>query len=151
MKDMDLQDMWPEGHKEKANLEKRRFTPRAQFSAHILYNLTRPEDLLCTAPLARESGGYGLCKGKDPKGKDVFPDVNDSDYKTILEAMRDSKRELERIKRFDMPGFCPSPHYVREMKRYGILPADLSPDARVDVYATDQAYWRSLWYKPPGS
>jgi hypothetical protein len=26
------------------------------------------------------------------------------------------------VKRFDMPGFHPRPEYVREMKRYGVLP-----------------------------
>jgi hypothetical protein len=35
------------------------------------------------------------------------------------------------------------------MKRYGILSADfdLAMDA-IDVYATDRAYWRSLWHQP---
>ena len=42
----------------------------------------------------------------------------------------------------------PAVHYVREMKKYGILPADLPEDADIDVYATDRAYWRSLWYRP---
>ena len=57
------------------------------------------------------------------------------------------KENLDRIKRFDMPGFRPRRGYVREMKRYGILPADTPLDAAIDVYATDQAYWRSLWYR----
>jgi cytochrome c553 len=40
----------------------------------------------------------------------------------------------------------PSPHYIREMKRYGILPASLDVKAHpIDVYATDEAYWRSFW------
>jgi hypothetical protein len=43
----------------------------------------------------------------------------------------------------------PSPLYVREMQRYGILP----PDVRIvgddfDAYATDQAYWHSFWHVP---
>jgi hypothetical protein len=47
-----------------------------------------------------------------------------------------------------MPGFVPNEHYVREMKRYGVLPASLDPNARpIDVYATDEAYWRLFW--PP--
>ena len=35
------------------------------------------------------------------------------------------------------------------MKRYGILPPAFDP-ARdpIDVYQTDQAYWRSLWHRP---
>jgi hypothetical protein len=55
---------------------------------------------------------------------------------------------LKKIKRFDMPDFRPRPAYVREMKRYGIIPGSLAADARIDVYATDRAYWQSLWYNP---
>ena len=46
-----------------------------------------------------------------------------------------------------MPGFRPRPEYVTRMQRYGILPADLSDDAPIDVYATDRAYWDSLWQR----
>jgi hypothetical protein len=34
------------------------------------------------------------------------------------------------------------------MKRYGIIPEDLAADAKIDVYAIDREYWRSLWYEP---
>ncbi len=50
--------------------------------------------------------------------------------------------------RFDMPRFQPRAEYVREMRRYGILPADAGRDKPIDVYATDRAYWQSLWYQP---
>jgi len=48
-----------------------------------------------------------------------------------------------------MPGFRPDPAYVREMTRYGVLAPtfDLAKDP-IDLYATDQAYWRSLWWTP---
>ena len=48
-----------------------------------------------------------------------------------------------------MPGFKPSEQYVREMKRYGVLPAgfDLVKDP-IDVYATDRKYWQSLQWSP---
>jgi hypothetical protein len=43
----------------------------------------------------------------------------------------------------------PSSQYVREMKRYGILPGDHDPEqSPIDVYATDEAYFRSFWYRP---
>ncbi len=48
-----------------------------------------------------------------------------------------------------MPGFRPNDSYIREMQRYGILPADLP--GNIDPYATDDAYWRSLWYRPVSS
>jgi hypothetical protein len=48
-----------------------------------------------------------------------------------------------------MPGFRPNEHYVREMKRYGILPGHFDPQAdAMDVYQVDQAYWRSFWHAP---
>jgi hypothetical protein len=42
----------------------------------------------------------------------------------------------------------PSSQYIREMKRYGILPADLDTSVNpIDVYATDEAYFRSFWHR----
>lgn len=36
------------------------------------------------------------------------------------------------------------------MKRFGVLPATFDPERdSLDPYATDRAYWRSLWYPPP--
>ena len=58
------------------------------------------------------------------------------------------KKELDARRRFDMPGFQPNEHYVREMMKYEILPRDF--DVRkdpIDVYAVDRMYWKSLWYK----
>jgi hypothetical protein len=43
---------------------------------------------------------------------------------------------------------CPSPYYVRHMQHFGILPEDLSPDAPIDPYAADRAYWESFWHRP---
>jgi hypothetical protein len=115
---------------------------RRRWSRHLQYNLTRPEkSLLLLAPLARKAGGLESC------GKPVFAGADDADYGKVLAAIRDAKAELDRIKRFDMLGFRPRAEYVQEMKRYGILPAALPADAPIDVYATDRAYWESLWYR----
>jgi hypothetical protein len=50
---------------------------------------------------------------------------------------------------YHVPAFRPNVHYVREMKRYGILPAnfDLARDP-INVYEVDQSYWRSFWHRP---
>jgi hypothetical protein len=103
------------------------------------------------APLAKEAGGYALCKTKPRRrlGDSVFSDTDDPGYQQLLTGIRRLKTDLDRRKRFDMPGFCPGPHYVREMKKYGILAADCDPKTDpVDTYALDQAYWKSLWYRP---
>jgi hypothetical protein len=121
--------------------------PRLRFSRHILYNLSRPElSLQVLAPLALESGGLGICQ--DENGAAVFKDTSDGDYKTLLTAVEETKQFLNKIKRFDMPGFQPKIPYMREMRRYGILPCDYPDDGEIDPYETDRAYWESLWWKP---
>ena len=137
----------------------------------LLANLTRPEkSLVLLAPLARKAGGLGLCNGPLPAPKPtakptaesadssprrvfhtVFLDAQDADYQKLLARIVKAKDHLDRIKRFDMPGFRPNEHYIREMKRFGILPAGLGPDDPVDPYAADLAYWQSFWYRPQAS
>ena len=120
--------------------------PRLRMTRHLVFNLTRPEkSLMLLAPLAKEAGGYGLCKVENEA---VFANTQDPDYRKILAMCREGKRFLEKIKRFDMPGFVPPAGYVNEMKNYGILPDDLPDGAAIDVYATDRKYWQSLWHKP---
>ncbi len=108
--------------------------------------------MLVLAPLAPEAGGYGSCRedfedqGSAPAK--VFDSCDDPDYRTLLAAVEAAARYLDEVKRFDMPGFQPRDAYVREMKRYGVLPSDLDPGAPVDPYAADRAYWRSLWFQP---
>ena len=94
------------------------------------------------APLAKESGGLGLCQPT------VFADTSDTDYQQILGAVQTAAVQLARETRFDMPGFRPNEHYVRLMQSYGILPAGLAPNTAIDPYATDQRYWDSLYIKP---
>jgi hypothetical protein len=113
---------------------------RRRWSRHLFYNLTRPEkSLLLLAPLAKSAGGLESC------GKAVFAGTAEADYQAVLRAIHDARRKLEEIKRFDMPGFRPRREYVCRMQRYGILPAGLPEDAPIDVYATERAYWESLW------
>ncbi len=121
--------------------------PRLRYSRHILYNLSRPEkSLQILAPLAKAAGGLGICK--DKKGAAIFIDTSDSDYQTLLAAITRTSQRLETIKRFDMPGFQPTEAYIREMRRYGILPADFPDDGVLNPYETDRAYWESLWWEP---
>lgn len=125
---------------------------RIRHSRHLMFNLTRPEEsLILLAPLALNAGGYELCSpGADKQGRrdgPVFADRSDPDYQLILALCRKGKTQLDSIKRFDMPGFRPTHSYVREMKRFGILPQSTPDDAVLDVYATDQAYWQSHWWR----
>jgi hypothetical protein len=140
--------------------------PLSRYSRHRLYNLGRPEkSLVLLAALSCNSGGYA--EGEVPSGNSapqtvaedqsrppqpivhptIFADTDDPDYQKILAHVRAAAKKLDEIKRFDMPGFKPNEHYVREMKRHGVLPPsfDLATDP-IDVYAIDDAYWRKFWY-----
>jgi hypothetical protein len=126
---------------------------RANLTKHYqnLYNLSHPErSMMLLAPLAKDAGGYEWCKAKDGRPTPVFRDIKDPDYQTILQAVRAAKTRQEKAGRYDMPGFRPSEHYIRWMKRWGILPEnfDLAKDP-INPYETDEAYWRLLWHHPP--
>ena len=119
-------------------------------SRHIVFNLTRPEkSLMLLAPLAKTAGGYAVdTEEETPPHPVIFKDTNDPDYQAILAMVDAGRKRLDEVKRFDMPGFKPRKEYIREMKRYGVLPTDLPADTPVDPYKTDQAYWQALWYNP---
>jgi hypothetical protein len=131
-----------------------------QLSRHFVFNLSRPKkSLTLMAPLAKAAGGYAVDRKKEntqPATQQaahpvVFKDTNDADYQTILAMIQAGKKKLDEVKRFDMPGFKPRKEYIREMKRYGVLPAsfDLNQE-NVDVYQLDDYYWRHLWHYPEG-
>ena len=177
--------------------------PRLLTSRHIVFNLSRPEkSLMLLAPLAREAGGWGLCRvvagvppavepGVSPGGKNaptvegnrkelarpensdssgrqdaalygrrgrlppqsvssaVFASTADPGYQAILAMITAGRKFLERDSpRFDQPGFVPRADWVREMKRYGVLPECVTPADVTDVYAVEQNYWKLLWHQP---
>jgi len=139
------------------------------------FNLSLPErSLMLRAPLAKSAGGLGLCKKrvavkygdvawgwkpddfpqkltklKEGEGADVFQDTKDPDYQKLLADIRKLKAAIE-PQRYDQPGFKGTARYVREMKRHGVLPATFDPAKDpVNVYETDERYFRSFWYRAP--
>jgi len=108
-----------------------------------LCNLSRPEkSRILRGPLVRAAGGLEACK------EPIFANREDPLYRSLLAAIQAASKRLQEHKRFDMPGFRPNQHYIREMQRFGILPADLKADDPIDVYAVDRAYWDSFTYRP---
>ena len=119
---------------------------RLRFARHIVFNLSQPEkSLILLAPLSEEAGGWGRCT-ENGKPANVFANTDDPDYQRLLSLTIAGKKQLDKIKRFDMAGFRPRTAYLREMKRFGILPSHQPTGKPIDPYALDQAYWRSLWY-----
>ena len=95
----------------------------------------------CVGSLAANGSRAPSLAGRCP-----FADTSDPDYQRILALCRQGKTHLETIRRFDMPRFRPTPSYVREMKRFGIVASDMPDDAILDTYSIDEAYWQSHWW-----
>ncbi len=115
--------------------------PLLRFSSYILFDFTKPEEsALLLGPLAKESGGWGSCRGT------VFSGTDDPDYKALLESISQGKAVLEAAGIFGSAGFRPNRQYLREMARFGVIAAKPDPPADpMDVFSIDQKYWRSLW------
>ena len=127
-------------------------------NTHLAYNLTRPEKSpMLLAPLARKAGGWGMRKRSgdgEPAGEmvEIFQNTDDPDYRAILNYVEMGRLCLQQNKRWDMPGFKPHAFYVREMKRYGILPETFDrANDDVDVFDIDRRYWESTWHYPEGN
>ena len=121
------------------------------WSPHAGLNLTRPDKSgLLMAPLSKQAGGWGICKVKEAQeGDGIIQNRDDPVYKAILAHIEEGKKVLDKIKRWDMPGFKLNPYYIREMKRFGVLPEkyDREKDA-VDVFALDRKYFEMHWHYP---
>jgi len=120
--------------------------PLALYSSHAIVNITRPEfSSVIMAPLDKKAGGRGSCPG-------VFKTKNDPDYKRLLASLQQAKTNMDATPRFGTPRFKPNRQYIREMKKYGILPKSFDPSKdKIDGFKIDQKYWKSLWYKPPAA
>jgi len=131
----------PTGAYERVVLEN---DPIARFSPNILLNFTRPElSPLLLGPLAKAAGGFGSC------GEGGFASTQDPGYQQLLEGIKQGKAILDSEPRFGTPAFKPNPQYVRELKKYGVIPSGFDVARQsLDYFATDQAYWRSLWTTP---
>jgi mono/diheme cytochrome c family protein len=114
-----------------------------RFSAHVLLNVSRPEcSPMLLAGLPESAGGWGTCEHR-------FTGKDDPEYQAILAAIRNGKEQMDKVARFGTETFKPNRQYVREMKRFGVLPAQFDPDRdSIDVFRTDQEYWKLFWCRP---
>ena len=119
------------------------------WDSHMAINLSFPEkSALLLAPLSREAGGWGTCQ---ENGVGAIEHKSDPVYLTIHSWIKEGKKCLENNKRWDMPGFKPHPYYIREMKRYGILPETFNNETdTVDVFTLERKYFESSWHYPDG-
>ena len=94
------------------------------------------------APLPKSAGGWGACEHQ-------FSGKDDIEYRAMLAAIRKGSEQMEKVARFGTEAFKPNRQYVREMKKFGVLPAgfDVSRDA-IDIFETDQKYFELFWCRP---
>jgi hypothetical protein len=114
-----------------------------RFSPHILLNMSRPEHSpVLLGPLPKAAGGWGSCPHQ-------FGGTEDPDYRILLTTIWKHKRQMDQAPIYGMPGFRPNRQYIREMKRFGVLPAEFDPIRDlIDVFETDQRYWKLFWCRP---
>jgi len=113
-----------------------------RFSAHVLVNMSRPErSPLLLGPLPKTAGGWGSCPHR-------FDGTQDAAYQGLLSMIRKTKERLAVRPRYGTAQFRPNRQYIREMKRFGVLPAqfDAARDP-IDVFQADQRYWELFWYQ----
>jgi hypothetical protein len=81
----------------------------SRFSAHVLLNVSRPDySPMLLGPLAKSAGGWGTCEHQ-------FSSKDDPQYRALLAAMQNGKRQMDQVARFGTPAFKPNRQYVREM------------------------------------
>ncbi len=117
--------------------------PLTKYSGQILVNMTRPAlSPLILAPLAKEAGGWGSCG-------EVFLNKEDADYQHLLGSLQRAKADADVRPRYGTPDFRPNRQYIRELKKYGVLPPDFDSErSPIDYFQADQDYWRTYWHLP---
>jgi mono/diheme cytochrome c family protein len=122
--------------------------PLLRRTRHAVFNLTDPaRSLYLLAPLAKDAGGLGTCTGT--KVPAVLSGTDDPDYQLLLAMITAGKQKLDAEKRFYMPGYRPPEPYLREMKRYGVLPATFDPAKdSADPYELDLRYFELFQWRP---
>ncbi len=119
------------------------------------FNVSRPEkSLLLMAPLAKSAGGLGLCRPKKEKEQRedfaVIESKDDPAWKLLEQVVTEAVQEHGGPRWFEEE-FAPRDFYVREMKRFEVLPEDYDPDTEdFDPYQIDAAYFRKLYEHGPG-
>ncbi len=115
--------------------------PARYFDITQLVDLTNPEhSAFLRVPLAKAAGGL------EHHGHAIFKDKNDPDYQFALACIQRGQKVYTDRPAWGMQGWKPNKDYIREMKRFGVLPHafDGAKDP-FDPFKTDQLYWRSLW------
>ena len=129
--------------------------PEWPFEKHFgrNFNITVPENSdFLRIPLAESAGGRAT--SRDPEKSKrwahyiVFESKDDPDYRALEDDVKDYVATLEEQRWYGTPDWQPNRHYIREMKRYGVLPADFDHATQdVDPFALDRRYFNLFYPK----
>ena len=116
-------------------------------------NLTRPDlSELATMPLSAQAGGQATLtdrKAKPARGQHyaVFSSTQEADYQALLASLRGFGEHLAAQRWYGATkDWMPNEHYLREMHRYGALPAPVDRmKETIDPFQVDQRYFE-LFY-----
>ncbi len=119
-------------------------------------NLTHPlESRLLRRPLARSAGGEATVEPGAKKDKRrgghviVFRRADDPDYKALQREVLECVERLEAMGWYGTKRFRPNEYWIREMIRYGVLPADFdAQNDPIDPYEVDRRYFRLFQHHP---
>ena len=78
----------------------------------------------------------------------VLAGTTDPNYQELLSLCAAGTARLRPIVQSEMRNSGPPKEWPREMKRYGLLPADITLEQLINVCTIEQDDWRSLWHKP---
>ncbi len=143
--------LWP-----RFGRKQRPFAP-AEYIQHALYNFTDIEESrVLKIGLAKDAGGFATNPAgtrkveRDENGvwkhPVVFKDKNEQGYKDLQAYIQAFKNFLDKNPQYDSPDFIPNEAYVREMKRFGIMPADYDPTTRtLDFGKLEKIYFDETW------
>jgi hypothetical protein len=121
-----------------------------------LWDLTCPERNGQSLPSSRKDAaaccGRAACADPEKAGQGghyiVFRSPEGPDYQALQEDLKEYAANLEDQRWYGTRNWQPSRHYIREMKRYGVLPADFDPATQdVDAFELDRKYYEIFYPK----
>ncbi len=144
-------------HKQQEKDERRRkrfVWPGTRRNADLI-NLSHPErSRILRQALAKDAGGLATVEpgGKSSKKDHVilFRSTDDPGYQELKEDVEGLIDALHKIGWYGTTNWRPNEHYIREMKRYGVLPQefDIEKDP-FDPFETDRRYFEKIYNDSP--
>ena len=103
--------------------------------------------MILLAPLAKEQGGYGICRLSADGPRISFQSIRRG-LSGFVGNDPGKQELLDGNPRFDQPDFRPGTHYVRMLNVTESCPRRGFRADELDAYQMDEVYWQSFWWDP---